>query len=111
LVAAFESADISALARMLREDVELEMPPVPMWFAGRVSVLTFFERFVFPVSRRYLVTASNGDPAIAAYRIEADGRFHAQHVLCVELRDSQVRWMYAFLGAAQFELFNLPLTI
>ena len=110
LVTAFERADIDALARMLREDVEMEMPPVPMWFAGRASVLTFFERFVFPVPRRYVLTTSNGNPAVASYRIEADGRFHAHHILCVELRGPQVGWLYAFLGAAQFEAFHLPLT-
>src|SRR5712664_1113793 len=39
--AAFERADISALAELLREDVALEMPPVPTWFAGRAAVLRF----------------------------------------------------------------------
>ena len=33
--AAFENADTRALAELLREDVTLEMPPAPTWFACR----------------------------------------------------------------------------
>jgi RNA polymerase sigma-70 factor (ECF subfamily) len=40
-VAAFENADIAALLRLLRDDVELEMPPRPTWFAGRDAVGRF----------------------------------------------------------------------
>src|SRR5689334_7468790 len=35
--AAFENADAAALAHLLREDVALEMPPMPAWFAGRAD--------------------------------------------------------------------------
>ncbi len=51
------------------------------------------------------MTTAKGNPAIASYRIEADGRLHAHHIFCVELRGTQVGWVYAFLGAAQFEAF------
>ena len=35
--AAFENADASALAELLREDVALEMPPLLTWFSGQQS--------------------------------------------------------------------------
>jgi plasmid stability protein len=40
-VDAFERADISTLAGLLRADVELEMPPTPTWFTGRDAVAGF----------------------------------------------------------------------
>src|SRR6266699_4729581 len=39
--AAFENADVSGLAELLREDVALEMPPLLTWFAGRADVARF----------------------------------------------------------------------
>src|SRR6201990_3546016 len=36
--AAFENADVSGLAALLRDDVVLEMPPLLTWFAGRADV-------------------------------------------------------------------------
>ena len=39
--AAFENADASALAELLREDVALEMPPLLTWFSGRQTVVRF----------------------------------------------------------------------
>ena len=110
-VAAFDRLDIAALARLLREDVELEMPPVPMWFAGRAATLTFFERYVFQVPRRYLPTRANGAPALASYRLEQDGRFHAHNVLTLQLRDGAVRHMCAFLDPSLFPTFEMPLTV
>src|SRR6478672_11532543 len=44
--AAFENADARALAELLREDVALEMPPMPAWFAGRPAATRFFETHV-----------------------------------------------------------------
>src|SRR5215472_8115145 len=37
--AAFERADVNALAELLREDVALEMPPLLTWFTGRQAVV------------------------------------------------------------------------
>ncbi|WP_236950719.1 nuclear transport factor 2 family protein, partial [Mycobacterium tuberculosis] len=39
--AAFENADMAALTALLQADVKLEMPPLPVWFAGRDTVLKF----------------------------------------------------------------------
>ena len=45
--AAFENADASALAELLREDVALEMPPLLTWFSGRQTVVRFIASRVF----------------------------------------------------------------
>jgi RNA polymerase sigma-70 factor (ECF subfamily) len=109
-VAAIEHADFDALARMLRADVELEMPPVPMWFAGR-AVPEFFARYVLPVRRRIITTSANSGPALASYRVEGDGRFHAHHLLLFELRGGKIARMSAFLDEPLFETFAMPLIL
>src|SRR6202012_4611960 len=39
--AAFENADVAALTALLQADVKLEMPPLPVWFTGRDTVVRF----------------------------------------------------------------------
>ena len=51
--AAFEEADVTALAALLRDDVVLEMPPVPSWFTGRAAVLTFVAANVLTTRGRF----------------------------------------------------------
>jgi hypothetical protein len=50
--AAFENADVAALAELLQEDVTLEMPPQLTWFTGRQTVLSFLASRVFAVLGR-----------------------------------------------------------
>jgi RNA polymerase sigma-70 factor (ECF subfamily) len=39
---AWHDADVDALAQLLREDVEMAMPPTPSWYRGRDDVAAFF---------------------------------------------------------------------
>src|SRR5260370_960457 len=74
--AAFENADASALAELLREDVALEMPPLLTWFAGRQAVARFFAAapvFDVPGRLRLVPVVANGQPAFAAYLPEPGG--------------------------------------
>jgi RNA polymerase sigma-70 factor (ECF subfamily) len=76
---AFADADIEALLRLLRDDVTLEMPPEPYWFAGRADVGRFIGHRIFRapgVLRTLPVTANGGQLGLAMYwRDEAgDGR-------------------------------------
>ncbi len=68
-MAAFEAADVAALARLLADDVVMEMPPVALWLAGRPDYRTFMER-VFamrgPGWRLHPVRA-NGSWALATF--------------------------------------------
>src|SRR5208283_4036089 len=68
--AAFENADTGALAELLREDVALEMPPAPAWFAGRAAVLRFYAAHALDVPGRFrlLPVVANGQPAFAVYQ-------------------------------------------
>ena len=69
-LAAWDAADVPALAALLREDVEMAMPPTPSWYRGRDAVAAFFaSHFVrFPPGRlRLAPTRANGTIALAIY--------------------------------------------
>jgi RNA polymerase sigma-70 factor, ECF subfamily len=109
-VAAFEQADIGALARLLRSDVELEMPPIPTWFAGRPAVLGFYAQraLVSASSRRVLPTSANGYPAAATYTRAGGGAYQAHSIQVLETAGGRVRRVYAFLDGELFGRFGLP---
>lgn len=68
-VDAFERADVTALAELLRIDVELEMPPTPTWFTGRDVVSRFLSERVLGSagSWQMVPTSANSQPALLAY--------------------------------------------
>jgi len=82
--AAIENADVAALTRLLRADATFEMPPQPAWFLGRDHIIRFLASRVLraPGDLRMIRTSANGQPALAAYRRDADG-VHRAHVLQV----------------------------
>jgi RNA polymerase sigma-70 factor (ECF subfamily) len=110
-VKALEETDIPALAELLRADVEMEMPPLPMWFVGRDLTLAIYRQFVFAVPRRYLITSANGSPAVASYRLEPDGRHYAHSILVLTPVDGVVTQICAFVDATLFARFGLPASL
>jgi RNA polymerase sigma-70 factor, ECF subfamily len=83
-VAAFRSADISALKRLLAQDVILEMPPFLNWYAGPENYAGFIAR-VFRTRGtdwQMVPLGANGQPAVAAY-VRADGDNYLLHTLWV----------------------------
>jgi RNA polymerase sigma-70 factor (ECF subfamily) len=110
-VEAFEQSDAALLARLLREDVELEMPPIATWFRGRSDVMAFFAGRVFNGrSRRLIPTSANGYPATVTYALE-DGVRSLHSVQVLELRDGLISAIHAFLDPALFKVFDVPATL
>ncbi len=111
-MSAFEAADPAALKQLLREDVELEMPPFSTWFAGRDAVGRFFGAHVLgePGQFRMVATTANGQLATAGYVAAGDGvyRAHAVHVLSAA--SSGITGIVAFLDESLFPIFGLPLS-
>jgi RNA polymerase sigma-70 factor (ECF subfamily) len=113
-VAAFQNADIAMLERILREDVEMEMPPYLTWLTGRPAVAGFFGTRVFKAPGRYriLPTSANGQPAVATYVIDAEGVFraHGIHVFTIatERADRSIARITAFLDPGLFARFGFP---
>jgi RNA polymerase sigma-70 factor, ECF subfamily len=112
--AAFENADMAALTALLQEDVKLEMPPLPIWFTGRDTVVRFLvaRAFTKPGDVVLIPTAANGQPAVAEYRRTAGGvmRAHSIHVLTAGRTDGTagIAALTVFLDPALFTAFGLP---
>ena len=112
--AAFENADMAALTELLQADVRLEMPPLPMWFTGRDTVMRFLaaRAFTKPGDIVLVPTAANAQPAVAEYRRSADHvlRAHSIHVLTTgrTAGTAGIAALTVFLDPALFSAFGLP---
>jgi RNA polymerase sigma-70 factor, ECF subfamily len=108
--AAFENADASALAELLREDVALEMPPLLTWFAGRQAVVSFLASRVFARLGpfRLVPVRANGQPAFAAYTRGDDGSYHAHEVLVPTVTKTGIARIVVFLNPELVQMFGLP---
>ena len=95
---AFENADIDALMHLLRADAVFEMPPQPMWFAGRDQVIRFLASTVLrgPGLFRLIPTVANGQPALVGYGKGADGRYHAHAVQVLTIAGASISHIVSF---------------
>jgi len=109
-VTALQDGDMAGLVALLRADVELEMPPIPTWFAGRANVSGFLKVRCLdtPSTWRYRETAANGQAAVALYRNDDDGAYLAHNVQVLTLVGGQIARIVAFRNPALFDLFDLP---
>ncbi|NUR58206.1 MAG: sigma-70 family RNA polymerase sigma factor [Catenulispora sp.] len=112
-VRAFEHADVEGLLRLLRDDVVLEMPPMPAWFSGRADVVRFLA--ANPLARpgrfRHVRIGVNLQPGLAAYLLEADGCYHAHGIHAVTVTRSGISRIEVFLDPALFPVFRLPMIL
>ena len=112
-IAAFESADVPAIARLLAQDVVLEMPPVPLWFVGAEHYSQFIARVFRLLGShwRMIPTAANGQPAVGAYARGSDGVYHAHTLQVFSVSKSEIHRNVVFWLPDLFQLFDLPLTL
>ena len=116
-VSAWEAADSAALLAVLREDVALTMPPLPVWFGGHEDIRIFLDGFLFksvnPFKVRLEAIRANGSPAFAVYQMDARGGYRAAalHILTVE--NGEITEINDFLTSdgQLFSKFGLPLMI
>ena len=116
-VAAWEAADSAALVAVLREDVALTMPPIPVWYGGRVDVKMFLDGYLFkgPELRRMkLIPAQiNGSPSFAVYHLDESGVYHAAalHILTIENGEIAEINDYLSFDGQLFSKLGLPLMV
>lgn len=116
-VSAWEKADSSALITILREDVALTMPPLPVWFGGRADVGNFLENRLFkrgePVRVRLVPVRANGSPAFAVYQMDRHEEFRAAglHILTIEKDEIAVIDDFLTFDGQLFKHFGLPLIV
>jgi RNA polymerase sigma-70 factor (ECF subfamily) len=116
-VAAWEAADSAALVAVLREDVALTMPPLPVWFGGRADIQAFLEAQLFrslsPFKVRLEAVRANGSPAFAIYQMDPSGIYRAAalHILTIENGEiSEINDFLTFDGQL-FVKFGLPVMV
>lgn len=109
---AFANADIDGLTAILRDDVELEMPPNLTWFRGRTAVARFLEAKALSIgSLRFVPTAANGQLACVTYSLEPSGDFHAHNVHVFDMTKAGISRITVFIDPALAADFGLPLTL
>jgi RNA polymerase sigma-70 factor, ECF subfamily len=87
------------------------MPPIVTWFRGHHDVMAFFAGRVFGSRvRRLFVTSANGYPATATYALD-DGVMSLHSIQVLELRESLISHVHAFLDPALFKAFDVPATL
>ena len=116
-VAAWEAANSAALVAVLREDVALTMPPIPVWFGGRVDIKTFLDGYLFksfdPFKVRLVPVRFNGSPAFAVYQMDSSGIYRAAALHILTIENGQITEINDFLtfDGRLFSKFDLPLTV
>jgi RNA polymerase sigma-70 factor (ECF subfamily) len=116
-VAAWETADSSALIAVLREDVALTMPPLPVWFGGHTDVKAFLDGILFksmsPFKVRLEEIHANGSPAFAVYQMDQEGFYRAAALHILTIEDGLVTEINDFLtfDGQLFSRFHLDLVV
>jgi RNA polymerase sigma-70 factor, ECF subfamily len=108
-LAAFEAADVAGLAALLKEDVELAMPPTPSWYRGRPAVTAFFATLFTRYEAgdlRLVPTRANGAPAFAVYE-----RRQALAIKVLDLGGGGIAAITGFADPSLFASFDLSETL
>jgi RNA polymerase sigma-70 factor (ECF subfamily) len=109
---AWHDCDIPALAKLLRDDATLTMPPQALRFVGRDAVTEFFA--TVPAEGRldliHLVeTRANGHPAVAAYLPdESTGDCRGYGIMVLTIDGDQIATITGFPDPDLFPAFDLP---
>jgi RNA polymerase sigma-70 factor (ECF subfamily) len=107
-IEAFETADAAALARLLRQDATLELPPSAAWFAGRDAIAGAVAGLGSPGDWQMLPVAANGQPAAAAYLRGSDGCYRAYGIVVLTVTSTGIARIVVFADAGLFAWFGLP---
>jgi len=116
-VAAWETADSAALIAVLREDVALTMPPLPVWYGGHADVKQFLDGFLFqsmsPFKVKLEAVRANGSPAFALYQMDQDGVYRAAAIHILTLEDGLIIEIndYLTFDGQLFSRFHLNLVV
>lgn len=109
---AFETYDIDALTKLIREDALQSMPPYDLWLQGRKDIFAWWlgPGIGCRGSRMLPAPIANGASAFGQYKISETGSGHDPWALqVVELGEGGIARMTFFLGTERlFPLFGLP---
>jgi RNA polymerase sigma-70 factor (ECF subfamily) len=111
-VRAWEASDVDGILALLTDDATIAMPPRPGWFRGHAAIATFLAEWPFGQSDhrvRFVPARASCQPALAAYRWNADASCYRALVLHVlSLRGERIAAIDAFLEPRLFPSLGLP---
>jgi RNA polymerase sigma-70 factor, ECF subfamily len=109
-VAAFEAADVSALQRLVLDDVVLEMPPMRNWYRGAAQYAAFMTRIFRTrgTSWHTLPIRANGQAGCAAYVCNERNDFVLHTVQVFTIEGGRITRVTVFQDPDVFALFDLP---
>jgi RNA polymerase sigma-70 factor (ECF subfamily) len=110
-VEAHERTDLDALAKLLREDALLTMPPHPTWYEGREAILIASQKGFDPEfgELRSVVTGANRQPAAAHYlREPGESEYRALALDVLRIEDGLIAEISTFVFPRLFRAFGLP---
>jgi RNA polymerase sigma-70 factor (ECF subfamily) len=106
---AWQSGDLDTIVALLHDDATISMPPAPTWFSGRESIRRFLMLRVLPKLDaspfRAVVIEACGQPAVAYYRVNEDGRAHFHGIDLLELRDGRIAVIDHFMSKSAHAAF------
>jgi RNA polymerase sigma-70 factor (ECF subfamily) len=111
---AHDRTDAEALARLLREDARLVMPPHPVWYEGREAIVTASQQGFEPEFGRLrnITTAANMQPAAAHYLLRpGDSEYRALALDVLRVEDGLIAEITSFVLPELFPAFGLPPTL
>jgi RNA polymerase sigma-70 factor, ECF subfamily len=113
-VRAWHARDLDALAVLLRDDATLTMPPQAVRIMGRQEIVRFFA--TVPAGGRLdlirlVVTAANGQPALAAYVPDGDREECLGYgIMVFTIEAEAISAIVGFPDPGLFPVFGLSLT-
>jgi RNA polymerase sigma-70 factor, ECF subfamily len=115
---AFERADATAVAALLREDFRATMPPFPMWFLGREATRRALaasfdpDHSGFQGRFRMLPARANRQPTLASYvRRPGDRAYRPFAIGVMGIEAGLIAEIHAFHTPELFPAFDLPGTL
>ncbi|MBD0022563.1 sigma-70 family RNA polymerase sigma factor [Gordonia pseudamarae] len=108
-VAAFRAYDVDRLVELLAEDATFSMPPFELWLHGIDNIERWW-RGPGQVCRnsRTIVTAANGQPAVAVYHDNGTGLWLPFAIHVLDTSDDAITGITHFMGIEVFDQFGLP---
>jgi RNA polymerase sigma-70 factor, ECF subfamily len=116
-VEAWQAPDAEKLVALLREDVVFTMPPLPLWYQGRVAIRGFLDKHLFaqePPPRFRLVAAhASGGPAFAVYQWDDTGTYRLGGFQVLSIEQGEIAAIHDFLAFDDQLVvrFGLPLAL
>jgi len=108
-VDAFERYDVDALARMMRDDVVLSMPPYDLWLRGPSDVAEWFlGQGIGCKGGRLVPVAINGTAGFGNFRPDGPGRWKPFALQVIEVTGGKITGHHNYLSPELFPAFGLP---